>query len=232
MKPLQIGLLVAVVVVVALFFVLDVSDYFSLSYLQEQRLRLIEFYEANRVVTILVYALVYIGLTSLSIPSATGLTLLAGAIFDLVTGVIVVSIVSTIGAGLSFLLARYLFRDWVQSKFAKQLIPVNEGMAKDGAFYLFALRLVPTVPYFVLNVVMALTRIRLWTFIWISYVGMIAATTVFVNAGSQFGQLESLSGILSPTLIISLIIVGVFPLFAKWTLAYIRSKRKSGTDTD
>ncbi|MCY4143303.1 MAG: VTT domain-containing protein [Gammaproteobacteria bacterium] len=226
MKPPQIILVLVVVSVVVLFFALDISDYFSLAYLQEQRAKLVEFYSENPVVTILLFALVYIGLTSLSIPSATGLTLLAGAIFDLVTGVIVVSIVSTVGAGLAFLLARYLFRDVVQNKFATQLGPINDGIDRDGIFYLFAIRLVPTIPYFVVNAAMGLTTIKFWSFVWVSQIGMLATTIVFVNAGSQLGQLESLSGILSPTLIVALVLLGIFPLVAKWTVSYLRSRRQ------
>lgn len=226
MKPPQIILVLVVVSVVVLFFALDISDYFSLAYLQEQRAKLVEFYVENPVVTILLFALVYIGLTSLSIPSATGLTLLAGAIFDLVTGVIVVSIVSTVGAGLAFLLARYLFRDVVQNKFATQLGPINDGIDRDGIFYLFAIRLVPTIPYFVVNAAMGLTTIKFWSFVWVSQIGMLATTIVFVNAGSQLGQLESLSGILSPTLIVALVLLGIFPLVAKWTVSYLRSRRQ------
>lgn len=225
MKPLQIILVLAVALIVILFFVLDFSDYFSLSYLQEQRSKLVEFYRENPIFTIMLFALVYIGLTSLSIPSATGLTLLAGAIFDFVTGVIVVSIVSTVGASLAFLLARYLFRDLVQTKFATQLGPINDGIDRDGIFYLFAIRLVPTIPYFVVNAAMGLTTLKFWHYVWVSQLGMLATTAVFVNAGSQLGQLESFSGILSPTLIVALVVMGVFPLVAKWTVSYLRSRR-------
>ena len=224
MKPIQIALLVAVILVVVCFFAFGLTEYFSLSYLQEQRLRLVDIYRDNPLITILVFVLLYIALTGLSIPSATGLTLLAGAIFDLVVGVAVVSVASVIGASIAFLIARYLLRDLVRRKYPEQLATINKGIEKDGAFYLFAIRLVPVIPFFVTNVAMSLTTLRLWPFFWVSYVGMLAGTTVFVNAGSQLGQLESISGILSPVLIGSLALLGLFPLLAKWTLNYVRSK--------
>lgn len=224
MKPIQITLLVALVVAVICFFVFGLTEYFSLSYLQEQRMRILDFYRENPVATILLFVLVYVALTGLSIPSATALTLLAGAIFDLVVGVIVVSFASVIGASIAFAFARYLFRDLVRTKFPEQLETINRGIEKDGAFYLFAIRLVPVIPYFVVNVAMSLTTLRLWTFFWVSCIGMLAATTVFVNAGSQLGQLESLSGILSPGLIASLILLGIFPLLAKRALGYLRNR--------
>lgn len=227
MKPIQIAILVAIVLIVVCFFALGLAEYFSLSYLQEQRLRLVDFYRSNPVLTILVYVLLYIALTGLSIPSATGLTLLAGAIFDLAVGVAVVSVASVIGASIAFVIARYLFREPVRKKFPKQLATINKGIEKEGAFYLFAIRLVPIIPFFVTNVAMSLTTIRLWTFFWVSYIGMLAGTTVFVNAGSQLGQLESLSGILSPALIGSLALLGLFPLLAKWSMNYLRSKRST-----
>ena len=227
MKPIQIILLAAVVIVVICFFAFGLTEYFSLSFLQEQRLRIVDFYRDNPAITILLFVLLYVALTGLSIPSATGLTLLAGAIFDLVVGVLVVSVSSVCGASIAFVIARYLFREPVRKKFPEQFATVNKGIEKDGAFYLFAIRLVPVIPFFVTNVAMSLTTIRLWTFFWVSYIGMLAATTVFVNAGSQLGQLESMSGILSPALIGSLVLLGIFPLVAKWTLNYVRRKRSS-----
>ncbi|MXW52579.1 MAG: TVP38/TMEM64 family protein [Gammaproteobacteria bacterium] len=224
MKPIQIALLVAVILVIVCFFAFGLTEYFSLSYLQEQRLRLVDFYRDNPAITILVFILLYVALTGLSIPSATGLTLLAGAIFDLVVGVLVVSVASVCGASIAFVIARYLFREPVRKKFPQQLATINKGIEKDGAFYLFAIRLVPVIPFFVTNVAMSLTTIKLWTFFWVSSIGMLAGTTVFVNAGSQLGQLESFSGILSPTLVGSLVLLGVFPLLAKWSLNFVRNR--------
>ena len=137
----------------------------------------------------------------------------------------IVSFASTIGATLAFLLARYLLRDAVQRRFEKQLGPINEGVRKDGAFYLFALRLVPAFPFFAINLAMGLTPLRVWTFFWVSQVGMLAGTVVFVNAGQQLGQLETLAGILSPTLILSFALLGLFPLIAKKAVDYVKQRR-------
>ena len=161
-------------------------------------------------------------------PGAAVLTLVAGAIFDLWVGVVIVSFSSTIGASLAFLLARYLFRDFVQARFSKHLKPINDGVEKDGSFYLFALRLVPLFPFVVINVAMALTPLRLWTFYYVSQLGMLGGTFVYVNAGSQLGQLESLSGILSPVLIGSFVLLGLFPLIAKKALDLYKAKFRDG----
>ncbi len=218
MKPIRIGLLVAVVVAIVLFFVLGYGEYLTLDYLKEQRDRVLQLYNDHPVLTILAFIAVYVLLTSLSIPSATGLTLLAGALFDLFVGVIVVAVASTCGATFAFLLARYFFRDVVQTKFSKQLGFINRGMDRDGIFYLFAIRVAPAIPYFVVNAAMGLTTIRLWPYFWVSGIGMLGATTVFVNAGSQLGRLESFSGILSPGLMLALLLLGIFPLAVKLLL--------------
>ena len=178
----------------------------------------VDFYEENRATTILAFMVIYVAMAGLSLPGAAIMTLAAGAVFGLPVGLALVSFASTIGATLACLLARFLFRDAVQNRFGKHLARINEGVEKDGAFYLFALRLVPAFPFFVVNLVMALTPIRLWTFYWVSQVGMLAGTAVYVNAGKEIGQLESLSGILSPTLLISFVLLGVFPFIAKKAL--------------
>ena len=224
MKRNQIILLGAIVVLVALFFYFDLGRYINLEFFQAQRAVVVDYYVDNRVVTIVAFLAIYIGMAALSLPGATIMTLAAGAVFGLPVGLVLVSFASTIGATLACMLARYLFRDAVQNRFGKYLGRINEGVEKDGAFYLFALRLVPAFPFFVVNLVMALTPIRLWTFYWVSQVGMLAGTTVYVNAGKEIGQLESLSGILSPTLLISFALLGVFPIIAKKVLNVL-SKR-------
>ena len=158
------------------------------------------------------------------------MTLIAGAIFGLSVGLVLVSFASTIGASIAFVLARYLFRDLVQRRFESALKPINEGVEKEGAFYLFALRLVPAVPFFAINVGMGLTPIRLWTFYWVSQLGMLAGTAVYVNAGQQLGQLESLSGIVSPMLIGSFVLLGLFPLIAKKVVEFV--KRRMGVSNE
>ena len=224
MKRNQIILLGAIAVLVALFFVFDLGRYLNLEYFQEQRTAVVGLYQGNTLLFIVAFMAIYIAMAALSLPGATIMTLAAGAVFGLAVGLVLVSFASTIGATLACLLARYLFRDAVQNRFGKYLGRINEGVEKDGAFYLFAMRLVPAIPFFVINLVMALTPIRLWTFYWVSQIGMLAGTAVYVNAGKEIGQLESLAGILSPTLVISFVLLGVFPFIAKKALNLI-SKR-------
>ena len=224
MKRHQIILLGAVVVVVALFFVFDLGRYLNLEYFQNQRSAVVGFYEENALLFTVGFVALYIAMAALSLPGATIMAIAAGAVFGLAVGLVLVSFASTIGATLACLLARYLFRDAVQNRFGKYLGKINEGVEKDGAFYLFALRLVPAVPFFVVNLVMALTPIRLWTFYWVSQLGMLAGTAVYVNAGKEIGQLASLRGILSPTLLISLALLGVFPIIAKKVLNVLSNR--------
>lgn len=217
-------ILAGVLILLALFFYFDLHQLLTLENMQRQRGVLLDYYRQNALITLLVYALVYISVTGLSLPGAGVMTLIAGAIFDLKVGVVLVSFSSTFGASIAFLLARYLFRDLVQRKFSAALRPINRGVEREGAFYLFALRLVPAFPFFAINLAMALTPLRLWTFYWVSQVGMFAGTMVYVNAGSQLGQLESLGGILSPALIGSFALLGLFPLIAKRMLDMARKK--------
>ena len=224
MKRGRLVLLAGVVILIALFFYFGLQDYLRLEFLQSQRAVAVEYYQANPWLAALAFMAIYIAVTGLSLPGAAILTLAAGAVFGLATGFLVVSFASTSGATLAFLLARHLFRDAVQNRFEKVLAPVNRGVAKEGAFYLFALRLVPAFPFFAINLAMGLTTIRVWTFYWVSQVGMLAGTVVFVNAGKELGQLESLAGILSPTLILSFVLLGVFPLIAKKALEYFRRR--------
>jgi len=162
------------------------------------------------------FFLIYVACTALSLPgAATLLTLLGGAVFGLLWGTLVVSFASSLGATSAFLLSRFVLRDWVQRRFGRQLRGINDGVAKEGAFYLFTLRLIPAVPFFAINVAMALTPLRAWTFYWVSQLGMLAGTLVYVNAGTQLAQLDSPAGILSPGLIGAFLLLGLFPLLAK-----------------
>ena len=226
MKRNQVILVAAVIVLVALFFFFDLQRYLSLEFLQAQRTAAVDIHQASPWLTSLGFLAMYVAVTGLSLPGATILTLAAGAIFGLALGTVIVSFASTFGATLAFLLARYLLRDAVQRRFEKQLGPINEGVRKDGAFYLFALRLVPAFPFFAINLAMGLTPLKVWTFFWVSQVGMLAGTLVYVNAGQQIGQLESLAGILSPTLILSFVLLGLFPLIAKKAVDTIRKRLK------
>ncbi len=225
MNKSKLILLAIIAILMTLFFSFDLQQYLSLESFQAQRADILNYYALNTWETILIFLAIYIIVTGLSLPGATILTLAAGAIFGVVNGTIIVSFASTIGATLAFLVSRYLFKDFVQQRFKQQLGPINRGIEKDGAFYLFALRLVPAFPFFVINLVMALTPIKTWKFYWVSQIGMLAGTIVYVNAGTQIAQLESLGGILSPSLILSFAILGIFPLIAKKIVNYIKARK-------
>jgi uncharacterized membrane protein YdjX (TVP38/TMEM64 family) len=153
------------------------------------------------------------------------MSLVAGALFGVVVGTLIVSFASTMGATLAFLSSRYLLRDWVQGKFGERLRAVDDGLEKDGAFYLFTLRLIPVFPFFVINLLMGLTRIKTGTFFWVSQIGMLPATIVFVNAGTQISRIESTAGLLSPTLIASFVALAFFPWAAKGIVAVVKRSR-------
>ncbi len=218
-KIVIIALLAALV---AAFKVFGLGQYLTLAYIKESQARFAELYAGNRVAVIALYMAIYILVTSLSLPGAAVMTLAGGALFGLVVGTIVVSFASTIGATLACFVSRFVLRDWVQGRFGDRLRAVNEGIAREGAFYLFTMRLIPAIPFWLINLVMGLTKMRLSTFYWVSQVGMLAGTLVYVNAGKELARIESLSGILSPRLIASFVVLGVFPLAAKKALAVYR----------
>ncbi len=207
------------------FFAFDLSQYLSFSYLKENQLLLNNYYQANPVAASLGFFILYVISVALSVPGATLLTLMGGAVFGFVWGLILISFASTIGATLAFLASRFLLRDSVQNRFGSHLERINAGVEKEGAFYLFTLRLVPAFPFFMINLVMALTPIKTRTFYWVSQLGMLAGTAVYVNAGTQLGQLESVSGILSLPLIISFTLLGIFPLIAKKILTLLKANQ-------
>lgn len=221
MKKLFIlGLIVAII---AVFMVLDLGQYLTLEYIKSQQASLQDFYQQNTALTIFGFFAIYVIVTGASLPGALIMTLASGAIFGLVTGVIIVSFASSIGATLAFLVSRFLLRDSVQNKFGDNLKSINEGIEKDGAFYLFALRLVPAFPFFVINMVMGLTRLKTLTFYWVSQLGMLAGTIVYVNAGTQLAQIESASGILSFKLILSFVLLAILPFIARKIVSLIKS---------
>jgi len=222
------GKLVLVVIVAALigaFFAFDLGDTVSLENLRAQQATIMDYRHEHMFEAALIYCVVYVAVTSLSLPGAAVMTLAGGAFFGLLWGTVLVSFASTIGATLAFLLGRFLFRDAVQSRFGANLRAVNAGVARDGAFYLFTLRLVPLFPFFVINLLMALTPIRTLTFYLVSQLGMLPATIVYVNAGTQLAKLEGLTGILSPGLIASFTLLGIFPLIAKKAVDIIKTRR-------
>ena len=225
MKKTKIIALLFVVALIATFFIFDLGKFFSLDYFKTQQGAIAAFYQANPVQTALIFLAAYVAVTALSLPGAAIMTLVAGAIFGLVWGVIIVSFASSIGATLAFLAARFLLRDSIQAKFGDKLKAFNAGVEKEGGFYLFTLRLVPAFPFFVINVVMGLTSMKTWTFFWVSQVGMLAGTIVFVYAGQQLSGITSLKGILSPGLIGAFILIGILPIIAKKIVDGVRSRK-------
>jgi len=223
-------IVVVIIAVIAVFRIFHLGDYLTLSYLKGSQQRFGAWYGEHPVAVISVYMVIYIAVTGLSLPGAAVMTLAGGALFGLGAGTLIVSFASTIGATLACFVSRFILRDWVEGKFGDKLSVINEGIAREGAFYLFTLRLIPVFPFFVINLVMGLTNMPLRTFYWVSQLGMLAGTIVYVNAGKELGNIESLSGILSPGLIISFILLGIFPLATKKLLAAYRAKKqKSAT---
>ena len=219
------ALVLAVIALLIAFFVFDLGRFLSLDYLKQSQANFAETYARQPLLVSGIYFVIYVVATALSFPGATILTLAGGAIFGLGWGLLIVSFASCIGATLAFLAARFVLRDSVQNRFSQRLTEINKGIEKDGAFYLFTLRLVPLVPFFVINLVMGLTRMKTWTFYWVSQLGMLAGTAVYVNAGTQLGKIESLKGILSPGLIGSFVLLGIFPLLARKVIDAV-NKRK------
>jgi pyruvate/2-oxoglutarate dehydrogenase complex dihydrolipoamide dehydrogenase (E3) component/uncharacterized membrane protein YdjX (TVP38/TMEM64 family) len=224
----RIALIVAILVLVAAFFAFDLGRFFSIDYFKSEQAAFERVYRESPALTVAAFFGIYVLVTGASLPGAALMTLVAGALFGLVWGTVIVSFASTIGATLAFLASRFLFRAWVQARFGDKLRAVNAGVAREGAFYLFTLRLVPLFPFFVINLVMGLSSMRTRTFYWVSQLGMLAGTIVYVNAGTRIAQIDSLKGILSPGLLISFVALGIFPLLAKRSVAFFRAKRAYG----
>ncbi len=219
------ALLALVIGAIALFFALDAGHYFDLAYFKAHQARLEAFRAEHPLQLATLFFLVYVAVTGLSLPGAALMTLVAGALFGLAWGTLLVSFASSLGATLAFLVSRFLLRDLIQQRFSRQLTAINRGVEKEGHLYLFTLRLVPLFPFFVINLAMGLTTIRTWTFYWISQVGMLAGTLVYVNAGTQIARIDSLGGILSPPLLLSFTLLGLFPLLAARISDTLRRRR-------
>jgi dihydrolipoamide dehydrogenase len=211
---------------IAAFFALDLGQYLRLEYFRSQQSAIEEFRRASPLAASFIFFGIYVVVTSLSLPFAAVMSLAIGAVFGLLWGTLIVSFASSVGATLAFLSSRFLFREAVRNRFGGRLRAIDAGLEKEGAFYLFALRLVPAVPYIVVNLVMGVTPIRTWTFYWVGQIGMLPATIVYVNAGTQLATVKSLSGILSPTLIGSLVLIGIFPLIAKRVVEVFKARRQ------
>ncbi|MCE0494782.1 FAD-dependent oxidoreductase [Vibrio salinus] len=225
MNRRKIIVLGVVLALIGTWYAFDLGQYFTLENAKSQQSALQEVIAGNPLQSSAVYFVIYVIVTALSLPGAAVMTLLGGALFGFWWSLLLVSFASSAGATLAFLVSRYLLHDWVQTKFHHRLNAMNQGIKKDGAFYLFTLRLIPVFPFFLINILMALTPMKTRTFYIISQLGMLAGTMVYVNAGTQIGQLKSLSGILSPPILISLVLLGIFPLLAKKTMAWIQQRR-------
>lgn len=225
MKTNKIILFGVVAALIACYFIFDLGQYFSLDYFKSQQAEIESFYNQKPVLTAAIFFGIYVAVTGLSLPGAAIMTLVAGAIFGVFWGTMIVSFASTLGATIAFLVSRYLLQESIQNRFGDKLKTINDGMEKDGAFYLFTLRLVPAFPFFIINLVMGLTRIHTLTFFIVSQIGMLAGTIVYVNAGTQIAKIDSLGGILSPGLIFSFVLLGIFPLVAKKVVATVKARK-------
>ena len=224
-KKTKIGLLILIILAVIAFFLFDIQQYAKLDYIKAEQQNIFEYYKQNVFFIMVLFVFLYILVTALSLPVATVLTLLGGALFEFSSGLIIVSFASTIGATLAFLMARFLAQDYVQKNYENQLSKINKKFESEGAFYLFALRLVPVFPFFIINVIMALMPIKTWTFYWISQLGMLPGTIVYVYAGTQLAQIETFSDITSSSMLIVFTLLGLFPLIAKNLVQLIRKDK-------
>ena len=218
-------LIIAIAAAFVVFYSLGLDQYLSLDYFLAQRDALLDYQANEPFKAAAIFFLIYVAVTALSLPAATLITLAAGAIFGLVQGLLLVSFASTIGASIAFLMARTLFRDSVQQRFQSSFSKINEGIDKEGAFYLFGLRLVPIFPFVAVNLLMGLTNFPLRRYFWVSQLGMLPGTFVYVNAGTQLAELDSLSGIASPAILLSFAALGIFPFVAKRVLERIKAQR-------
>jgi uncharacterized membrane protein YdjX (TVP38/TMEM64 family) len=225
--PGRVILLLSVVVAFALFFLSGWHEQFRFEIVKERRDWLKGRVEDHLVVCAAIYFVIYVAIAGLSLPFATPLSLIGGFLFDFWLGVALVSFGSTTGSTLAFLGSRYLFRDVVQRRFDKWLDAVNRGLDKDGLYYLLTLRFIPLVPFFVVNLVMGLSRMPARTFWWVSQLGMLPATCIYVNAGKQLGTINSPGDILSPRLVLSLALLGAAPVVFRWAVNWWRGQRAS-----
>ena len=225
----KIVILVVIIGLIVAFKVFNLGQYLTLSFLKESLDKFNDLYEKHQVLVIAGYFIIYVLTTSLSLPGASPLGIVGGALFGFWVATLVVSFASTIGATLACFISRFLLRDWVQSKFSDKIAKVNEGIEKEGAFYLFTLRLIPIFPFWMINLVMGLTKMPLSRFYLVSQIGMLPGTMVYVNAGKELAKIESVKGIFSPRLIISFALLGIFPIAVKKLVAFYRKRKEKTT---
>jgi uncharacterized membrane protein YdjX (TVP38/TMEM64 family) len=204
------------------------GDQLTLANLKARQAEFDTLFRAHPVAVLGGFFLIYVAVTALSLPGAAIMTLAAGALFGLVTGTILVSFASTIGATFAFLASRYLLRDTIKKRFGDRLHAIDEGIARDGAFYLLTLRLVPLFPFFLINLLMGLTPIRTWTYYWVSQIGMLLGTLVYVNAGTQLATIKEMGDIASPLLLGSFVALGILPWVARWLVKQLGLNAVSG----
>jgi pyruvate/2-oxoglutarate dehydrogenase complex dihydrolipoamide dehydrogenase (E3) component/uncharacterized membrane protein YdjX (TVP38/TMEM64 family) len=221
----KLGVVAVLVLALGAFFALDLGRFLSLETLRQSQGQLAALYAESPWAVAGTFFVVYVAMSALSIPGATVLTLAGGALFGLGWGLLLVSFASTMGATLAFLMARFVLRDTVQTRFASRMTEINRGVERDGAFYLLGLRLVPLVPFFIVNLVMGLTSMRVWRFYWVSQLGMLAGTAVYVNAGTQLAHIGSLKDVASPALLGSFVLLGLFPLLARRVLDALQRRK-------
>ncbi|MGY8972822.1 MAG: FAD-dependent oxidoreductase, partial [Sphingomonadales bacterium] len=221
----KILIILALAVLVAAYFFFGLGDYLTVDGIKQVAGEVGGYYERNPLQVIALFFLTYVAMTAASLPGAAVMTLAAGALFGVVIGTIVVSFASTLGAVLAFLASRYVLRDMIEQRFGARLKTVNQGLERDGAFYLFTTRMIPLFPFFVVNLVMGLTRIRARTYAWVSQVGMLLGTIVYVNAGTQLAQIDSLAGIASPAVLASFALLGIAPWIAKAIIGWIKRRK-------
>ncbi|EGQ9966317.1 TVP38/TMEM64 family protein [Vibrio cholerae] len=218
-------LIIAIVlIVIAALLVTQFSQYLTLDVAKAKQAELANYIDAHLLQAALIYFVVYVLLTAFSIPGATVVTLLGAALFGFWLSLLLASFASTIGATLAFLSSRFLLRDWVQAKFADKLQTINQGIERDGAFYLFSLRLIPIFPFFLINLVMGLTPISTWRYYWVSQLGMLPGTAVYLNAGTQLAEISSLGEIVSLPVLASFVLLGVFPIVVKWIMGKFQQR--------
>ncbi|KJF84572.1 FAD-dependent oxidoreductase [Photobacterium phosphoreum] len=225
MKSNKILLLTVILAIIGAWFYFDLGQFLTLEAAKREQLTLQHHIIENPITAYISFFSLYILVTALSIPGASILTLLGAALFGFWTSLIMVSFASTIGATLAFLSSRFILRDWVQAKFGNRLTTLNNGIEKEGGFYLLSLRLIPVFPFFLINLLMGLTIIKTRTFFWVSQLGMLAGTAVYINAGTQLGKIDSLSGIISAPVLLSLVLLGLFPLLTTWIMKTMTIKK-------
>ncbi|CAM2951932.1 TVP38/TMEM64 family protein [Vibrio ordalii] len=223
-KKLLLGLALLAFIV---FLIVNFGHYLTLDNAKAQQMLLNEYISQNVISAALIYFSLYIVLTAFSIPGAAVVTLLGAALFGFWASLLLVSFASTIGATIAFLSSRFLLREWIQTKFGQKLQTINQGVERDGAFYLFSLRLIPVFPFFLINLLMGLTPISVARFYLISQLGMLPGTAVYLNAGTQLAEIENLSGIVSPSVLFSFALLGLFPLITKWIMTKLNKNPTS-----